>query len=160
MIDVIGFWSIVTMFTVIPFWFFGYRITRWILSIAKKSAPEIPRELRDRHSYSTWEVKLYPQWAHKLNKMFGGGWVDTGGVAMLGILSFIPVVTMIAGATQPQHTVIGLITDIAYLGATFWGWACSVIGVAAAGYLAVSKASRLVGLVQIQEMKEKHRENR
>ncbi|MGL4352765.1 MAG: hypothetical protein ACRCTP_02270 [Aeromonas popoffii] len=160
MIDVIGFWSVVTVFTVIPFWFFGYRITRWVLSIAKKSAPEIPREIRGSRAWSHWECHLYPRWAHKLTKMFGGDWLNTGGVAILGILSFIPVVTMITGAFNPKHTVIGLISDVATLGSTVMGWFFLVIGVAAAGYLAVSKISRLVGLVQIQEMKEKRSENR
>lgn len=155
MIDVIGFWSVVTIFTVVPVWFFCYRITRWVLSIAKKNAPEIPRELRHRQAWNHWECHLYPRWAHNLNNLFGGGWLNTGGVAILGILSFIPVVTMAVGTFNPKHTVVGLISDIALLGSTVMGWFFSLIGVAVIGYLAVSKISRLVGLVQIQEMKDK-----
>ena len=160
MIDVIGFWSVVTIFVVTPIWFFGFRITRGILSIAKMNAPEIPYELRKERSWSTWDCQLYPQWAHNLTKVFGGGWMDTGGVAILGVLAFVPTVTILVGIVDDHHTVIGLISDVATLGAKAIGWMVVVLFTGATSFFGISKASRLVGLVQLQEMKEKHNEGK
>lgn len=155
MIDVIGFWSTVTFCIVTPLWFFGHRITRGILSIAKKNAPELPREIRKRGCYSTWEVKLYPQWAHKLNRMCGGGLFDSGGYAILGFFAFFPTVTLVVGVVNPHHTVIGIVENLAFFSATLVGWATVIIASAVVGFIGISKGSRLIGLIQIQEMKEK-----
>lgn len=157
MIEVIGFWVTVTLTFGLPFWFFGYRITRWILSIAKSSAPEIPYGLRkgNHYSWGKWDYTLYPQWAHKLNGLFGGNFLDTGGTAILGVLSFVPTVILMIGIFQPQQTVIGLVSELGQFAAVVVGWASLVIISSAALYISVSRGARLIGLVQIQEMKDK-----
>lgn len=160
MIEIVGFWTSVTMMIGLPLWFFGYRITRGILSIAKTNAPEIPYRLRKRGAWSRWECQLYPRWAHKLNRMFGGGFVNTGGVLILGVVASIPSSLLFLGAFHPAETVIGIITVLSEAVATMMGWLVVVVSTLSGGYIGISKGSRLIGLIQIQEMKEGGREDR
>lgn len=160
MIDVIGFWTSVTLLIGLPVWFWGYRITRWVLSIAKANAPEIPRELRSENRYirSRYDWHLYPQWAHNLNYAFGGGRMDTGAVLVLGALASIPTLILVAGFFSDKCTMVSLIADVAQATATVTGWLAIGLSSTVGLYMAVCKGSRLIGLVQIQEMKENKRD--
>ena len=40
------------------------------------------------------------------------------------------------------------------------GWTAALIGFFGGGYFLINKGTKLIGLVQLQEMKEKHNENR
>lgn len=155
MIDVIGFWSSVTLIIGLPLWFFGYRITRGILSVAKKSAPDIPLELRSNRGWGHWDRRLYPQWAHNLNRMFGGGFLGTGSVLVLGVVASIPSFLLFIGAFHPNETVVGVVSMISESTSRMMGWLVVVVSILGGGYIGTSKGSRLIGLIQIQEMKEK-----
>lgn len=159
MIEVIGFWASVTVITITPIWLLMHYLTRWILSIAKQNAPEIPRFLRNDYARFHWDWHLYPQWAHNLHYPFGG-WFDQLGILLLGATSLIPFLLWGVGIFHPDETVIKVIAEVSEAISTMMGWTVVLVGFFGGGYFLVNKGTKLIGLVQLQEMKEKHNENR
>ncbi|MGL5567035.1 MAG: hypothetical protein ACRDC4_15025 [Plesiomonas sp.] len=166
MVDVIGFWVSVTLLSVAPVLFAMHWLTRLILSAAKKNSPELPKDLWPKGaSYSWsghWEIHLYPMWAHKLNRLFGGGleWQ----YKMMCFIVCTPFTTLllvlVCGGVVHCDTKVpyGLVEGVAYTAgnlSTFIGVVSIALAILSGAYLSVTKGTRLIGMIQIQEMREK-----
>ena len=165
MVDLIGFWVSVTILSVTPVLFVMHHITRWILSAAKRNAPSLPDDLLprgNRYWMDHWETHLYPVWAHKLNRLFLGGlcwqYELVGWILSIPTSLFMLVLATGGAAHEGTTTLYGLVEGIAYAAdgmATLVGVLFTFGLVMFGSYFLVSKGTYLIGMLQIQEMREK-----